>query len=195
MVHALFYFLSFLPLWVAILFIDGLNWFYKRDDHLFTEWISIALIIFLSVVSIIFQEKFLQNQKIQNIEEYGILKAREDKIKISDYLVAYVIPLLAFDFTKWYEAALFVFIFSILGVHAVHHNIFQSNLILECKGYRIYECELLSGKQTIGKYVVSKIFLNEKIGKKIRTKKINNDYHLEGVISSTKAVAEGKVKY
>ena len=184
MIYFSFYFLSFLPLWISIVIIDLVNLLFYKNEHPWTERISIVTIIILFFVSLLFQKKLLENKSKQGVEYYTLESANEEKLKVSDYIITYVLPLLAFDFTKWEEMFLFIIIFSILGYLYIQHNVFQSNLILEVMGYRIYHCIMLTEKgcggvqEEVDKYVVSKNNLNGST-KKIQTRKINNEYHID----------------
>lgn len=56
----------------------------------------------------------------------------------------YVLPLLAFDFTQWFDTVQFIIVFGFLAVLCLLHYRCDSNVCLELVGYRLYKCSLHS---------------------------------------------------
>lgn len=172
------YYLSFLPLWISIIFIDVVNCC-RESNNLWTENISIVLIPLGIIVCSVVTWKWLTKKGSQNREKYRIEAAKEERFVTAEFLISYVLPLFAFDFTKWDGAVLFALFFSVFWFLVYRHKYFCTNLALEICGYRVYECELKNGTRTINKHVVSRSQLDGFVGKEIRTRKFNNDYHFE----------------
>lgn len=59
---------------------------------------------------------------------------------IAEYLLSYILPLFAFDFTVWNGVVLFLIFFTILGFLCIKHNYFSVNIILEMAEFRFYNC-------------------------------------------------------
>lgn len=170
------YFLSFFPLWFSVIFIDTLS-LIKNDKHICTEIISIT-VIFICLVFSLSVLLLKLNKKPNNI--FYIKKAREEKIITAEFLSVFIIPLLAFDFTKWDSTFLFCWFFFIFGFICVRHNYFCTNVILELFKYKIYDCELIDDyKNEIQVKVISKRNLNYIDQDDIKIDAINNDYFVD----------------
>lgn len=90
------YFLSFVPLWIAVLFIDIKSLLEGGGDK-WTEIISIiGIILGLFVSLIVLFVKFF----VVDDEKYvfTILGAKESKTITTEPLLSYILPLFAFDF-------------------------------------------------------------------------------------------------
>ena len=172
------YFLSFLPLWLSVILIDVFS-IIRNDVNLWTEFISIPAIIIGVLLCSVFVYSWIKKKGFQNRESYELRSAKEERFLTAEFIMAYVLPLFAFDFTQCDGVALFLLFFLILWFLVYRHKYFCINLALEICKYRVYECELYIGGQTISKRVVSRKELDGLCGKKVRTKKFNNDYHFE----------------
>lgn len=73
-------------------------------------------------------------------KELVIESAKERKTISSEYLLAYILPLFAFDFTRWDSLILFGLFFLTLGYLCVKHRNVSTNILLEIMGYNIYDC-------------------------------------------------------
>lgn len=171
------YFISFVPLWVAILFIDIKN-IIVQDPNLYTEKISIISITVLFFISLILVMRLIMDKKKSGSEKYTIINATKSKYITIEYFLAYVLPLFAFDFTKWDQVIIFLIFYFSLAILCIKHSYFTANIILEVLGYNFYECTIKNtdGK-TIEKYVISK--KNLKNENSIFLKYINNEYMIE----------------
>mgnify|MGYP000320977530 FL=1 len=58
----------------------------------------------------------------------------------AEYLLSYILPLFAFDFTKWDEVVKFLIFFLTFGYLCIKHNSFSVNIVLELLGYKMYDC-------------------------------------------------------
>lgn len=172
------YFLSFLPLWLSIIMIDVFS-IIRNNNNLLIEFISIPVIIGGVLICSIIVYGWIKKKGFQNRETYELRMAKEERFLTADFIMAYVLPLFAFDFTRYDGVALFLLFFIILWILVYRHKYFCTNLVLEICKFRIYECELYTDGQTISKRVVSRKELDGLCGKRMRTKKFNNDYHFE----------------
>lgn len=172
------YFLAFSPLWISVVFIDIIS-IARHETQLWTEKISILVIIFLMLVSAVVVNKWIKKKCVLNVERYELKAAREERFLTAEFVMSYVFPLFVFDFTRWDGVVQFLVFFCLLGFLVYRHSYFCTNLFLEIMGYKVYECQLERGECSINKRVVSKKDLSGLCGKNIRTKKFNNDYHFE----------------
>lgn len=136
------FFLSFAPLWICILCIDVKS-LIDGTNCPYTEWIGLGLIIFILFISVLITVKTLGKQQTsQNTEEYMVVTAEKDTVSTTAYLLSNALPLLAFDFTQWFDMIQFMIIFGFLAVLCLLHYRCDSNVCLELAGYRLYKCRL-----------------------------------------------------
>ena len=172
------YFLSFVPLWLTILFID-IKSLVDGCGNKWTEIIGITgILLGLLISAVILFAKFF----VSDDEKYTltIQEAKESKTITAEYLLSYILPLFAFDFTQWDEVVKFLIFFFIFGYLCIRHNSFSVNIILELMQYRIYDCNLMNADgKTVDRTVISKNILSISKGKAIEVKILNNDYYLD----------------
>lgn len=173
------YFASFLPLWLSVIFIDMLS-IIESDKCNTTEYIGIGCILAGILIStiIIFYE--LHKYRKRNAKKQTIKMATEEKTITTEYLLSYILPLFAFDFTVWHQVILFLVFFLTFGYLCIRHNHFSVNILLEIMNYRFYQCILensdnIKTEQT----VMSRQRLNGLVGQDIYVSAINNDYSLD----------------
>mgnify|MGYP004705150465 FL=1 len=183
---------SFIPLWVSITVFD----IWDIVDYIITAYPQkgtlpeklvrtaqsniipvVSIIVILVVVSISIHgiNRFLKdrNKSVQNPTGI-ILKAKKANKLSSEFLLAYILPLIAFDFNDLKSLTLFLTYFIILAFLCIRNNNIYTNIMLEFKRYRIYTCDiqrLIPGDQTITYYdslVISKDDLTSLENKKIR---------------------------
>lgn len=166
-------FLSLLPLWISILIIDIVK-IYRFSPNIYTEIISFFTILLGFIISIgIF---VLNRNKTTNTIHYKIISVSEVKIKTAEYILTYILPILAFDFTHWLDTILFLIFFSLLFFLYNRHNYFPANIFLELCGYKAFECEIENTlNHTIERTIISKEDLKTLSGTNINTRIINND--------------------
>lgn len=180
---SLFY-TSFLPLWISIIFIDVCS-LLKSQSNQYTEIISIACISLILIFSSIILLLAFKEMDNSTYSEYDLKQAVEEKTISIDILASIVLPLIAFDFTKWNQTILFMIYFSAFCFLSLRHNYFPSNILLEIFGYRIYECKLKDlNDVVIEKQLLSKQRLNGFIGQKLTIVRLNNQIWYLKAISS-----------
>lgn len=109
-----------------------------------------------------------------------IIEAKEEKTITTEYLLSYILPLFAFDFTQWDGVVLFLLFFIVLGFLCIRHNNFYLNIILEIVNYRFYSCKCINedGQKTM-LIIISCRKLNNCIGDEIYLKALNNELKLD----------------
>lgn len=155
---------SFIPLWVSIIVADvwnvvesGVeNW--SADNGILSNlievcklnWVSIVvsiLVFVLMIISIISINVFLKD-KCGNTQapRIKIKKAiRANKLS-SEFLLAYILPMIAFDFTDIRSVILFIIYFAMLAFLCIRNSNVYTNIWLEFKGYRMFMCDLETKK-------------------------------------------------
>lgn len=171
------FFLSFIPLWISILFIDIKSCF-ENSTELYTEKIGIGLIVVFSILCFI-NVKIDLKASSKGATPQRLKSAKEKKTITAEYLLSYILPLFAFDFTHWDQVVLFLIFFFLLGYLCIRHNHFSVNIVLEITGYRTYDCMVLNEDGIeIECEIISSKKLNGNIGNTILLKSINNEYKL-----------------
>ena len=169
---------SFFPLWISIIFIDVKSIIYN-GSNLYTEIISIIAIVIVNFFSIIALCNWIKREPITS-EEMKISYACENKTISSEYLLAYILPLFAFDFTQWDSVVLFLIFFITLGYICVKHNNFSVNILLEILKYNVYDCKIKTEENDleIERKIISKTNLSKYRGRIIRIENLNNEYSI-----------------
>ena len=186
-VFALF-FLSFAPLWLSVLLIDIRSICCGTDPHIMTEMISIVLIIAGSILSGIISFSALKRRGLENTCCFTVVSQREEKTVTAEFLLSYILPLFAFNYTKWDEVLLFLMFFLTLAGLCLRHNRFTAGVVLELTGYRFYRCKLKPEQgDTVERMVVTKTPMAYKIGTKCMLRQLNNDCMLDETITKGKS--------
>ena len=180
------YFVSFLPLWVSVIFVDILSIMENSTDK-GTEYTSICCILIMMLISctVIYHEMHKHGRT--GSSKQTIKCAREQKAITAEFLLSYILPLFAFDFTLWNQVVLFLVFFVTLGYLCVRHNYYSVNIVFEIVGYRFFQCNMCnSDNVTTERLIISKQRLNELVGTDIYVTALNNEYNLD-VSKNTKS--------
>lgn len=178
LVSASLFFLSFAPLWISVIFIDAMS-IADGAVNTWTEIISIDLVLIFMLICLIIMICSVNPQNSKSAQPYVLTSVREAKAITAEYLLSYILPLFAFDFTQWRQVVLFLIFFVTLGFLCIRHNYFCVNIVLELFGYRFYQCDLENEDGiAISKTIISKVHLNAYTTKTISLKALNNEYLL-----------------
>ena len=173
------FFLSFAPLWLSILFID-IKSIVEKQTCITTEKYSILAILIVSKISLVILMLSFNKKDKQGNQEYTIECVAEEKSITAEYLLSYILPLFAFDFTVWHQVILFFIFYSVLAFLCIRHNYFCVNIVLELFGYRFFRCDLQNEDgQAISKVIISKEMLLNHKTERILLHPINNDYSVD----------------
>ena len=183
---------SFIPLWLSIIIFDVWDIVecaiksYPGDGKPFENFLSFlrdniipitTIIVILCMVrfSICGINSFFRDREGSRHNPTGtILKAKQANKLSSEFLLAYILPLIAFDFSDLKSIALFLTYFAILAFLCIRNNNIYTNIMLEFKNYRIYSCDIqrpLPGEKNIIYYdslIISKDDLTSLENKKIK---------------------------
>ena len=173
------FFTSFLPLWISVLFID-IKSCIENQEHLWTEKISISIIVVTSAICLIVLTIYFKRNRENEGTELVIINAYENKTISAEYLLSYILPLFAFDFTLWSQVVLFLIFFITLGFLFIKHNHFSVNILLELMNYKTYSC-MVENEDNVSFEckVLSHRELNLHRGDQIYLKSINNEIKLD----------------
>lgn len=173
------YYLSFTPLWILVVLTD---YFSIRDNNscLWTEYISIGLILLVWLISIWQMKTGLNSKRNDNIKTIWLEEIEEEKFLVAEFLMSFIFPMFAFDFTSHQGVTLFLVFFIIFGWLCIKHNYFCVNIILEAMDYKIYRCKYRNADNKIlEKKILSKRQLKQHIGERVLIRSLNNEYVLE----------------
>ena len=151
---------SFIPLWLSIVVLDVWNIISlalkKWDDKCnllenvksilcssCVQVISIIVIALLVILSIAGVNSFLKKKlTVKDNHPKGTIKKATKANKLSsEFLLAYILPMIAFDFGYPQKFVLFLIYFLVLAYLCIRNNNIYTNILLEFKGYRIYTCD------------------------------------------------------
>ena len=151
---------SFIPLWISIVLLDCwciIDAICKKWDcqirfkenliiclnSCLLQIVSIFLILTIVTVSIIGVNSFLKDRtQSKNNHKGTIQKATKANKLSSEFLLAYILPMIAFDFGDIKSIVLFLVYFFVLAFLCIRNNNLYTNILLEFKGYKMYTCDL-----------------------------------------------------
>lgn len=171
------FYLSFAPLWLSIIFIDVLSIYNTNNFYTITEKCSIFAILSAFIVSSIALRLFFNKRDHNGAQKYRIEDVQEEKTITAEYLLSYILPLFAFDFTLWDQVVLFLIFFLTLGFLCIRHQYFSVNILLELLGYRFYKSALRNEDNIlVCKTIISRDKLINRKTNTIEIRPINNEY-------------------
>ena len=174
------FFISYLPLWVSVVFMDIKSIVESNMKDSYIEIASIIVIILILIASLIMVCVQLASGSRENTISYEIKEAKEQKMVTFEFLLSYILPLFAYEFTEWSGIVLFLIFFGTFWFLVARHNVFSANILLEIKGYRFYDCKLVSIDNTeIEMCILSKRRLIRMKGETVYIKSLNNELKLD----------------
>lgn len=172
------FFISFAPLWLSVIFVDTMS-LLEGTPSPGIEKIGISTILVVFSISLIFVLKNLRVEATSEAERYTILTVTEEKTVTSEFLLSYILPLFAFDFTQWKSVVLFFVFFLTLGFLCIKHETFTVNIVLEVFGYQFYGCDLEDeDRNSITWMIISRADLKGCVGDSVYLKPLNNECRL-----------------
>ena len=178
--HACLYYLSFLPLWILIIINEIFRMISAGSVFKFSIFLITVLLLLVVYSCLVVFTKFDSRKKV-NTRVVSNMTAKEDKFSVAEFMMSFVFPFWAFDFSTFQGMISFSVIFLSLGFLCIKHRYFCCNIVLEIWGYRIYECEYTScvnSTEIIKKKVLCKKNLQRCLGNNLIEKNLSNDYSL-----------------
>lgn len=164
------FFTSFLPLWASIIvsdiwtvisegykFAKGITTLPVTSNAIIHEVVKFAKIIPIQLISILIlvlhivasthyiTKEIKLRENSSNKDEGCILRAKRANKLTAEFLLAYILPMIAFDFGSLDSIVLFLIYFVVLSFLCVRNSNVYTNIFLEFKGYKMYECDIESG--------------------------------------------------
>lgn len=154
------FFTSFIPLWISIIFIDIWNissWFICKANYRdsfkdivssflksnYLVIITLFLISILLCISVITLNIFIKKQKEKtNKPKCKIVEAKHSSNLTADFVLSYILPMIAFDFTAIIDVCLFIIYFFVLAFICIRNNNVYINFYFELRKYKMYNCKL-----------------------------------------------------
>lgn len=169
------FFVSYTPLWLSIIYVDLMNVFYHNTASPWTERISITCILLAYCVSVPNMVRTLKKIGKENSEKLRINTAHEQKTASLEYLLTFVLPMFAFEFTQWENCILFLLYFAVLSFLVLKHNLLVANIVLELLHYQFYDVTVEDGYgQKTLREVISKRHLENLAEEDIYLRSMNN---------------------
>ena len=168
----LFSFLAFTPLWLSALVVCG-DSIVRRLQPIGTEiTLSICIVVMLIISGVETWRAFNNVSPIDELGERILLRFEKQRTITSDFILACVLPLYTFDFTRWCSVLQFMFVMgSILILYAKYYG-FPPNVVLEVCKYSCFKCEFTDGKE---RYVLARSLPTpDKTGSKIRLQALSD---------------------
>ena len=107
------------------------------------EIITVILLVGYTVFSMIYISRIISVQeKSTNKEQGRIVRAKRANKLSAEFLLAYILPMIAFDFSSMNNIVLFLIYFAVLSFLCVRNSNVYTNIFLELKGYKMYECDI-----------------------------------------------------
>jgi hypothetical protein len=112
-----------------------------------------------------------------------IAYARKSATLVTDFLLTYIMPLIAFDFTEVQGIILFVLYFALIVFLNIRNGNVYTNVLFEFLGYRMYICDIernIAGKNYTFTdcTVISRTNLTGKIGQSFPFFDFDNNTYL-----------------
>ena len=178
------FYTSFFPLWLMIIIKNILIFFDMKISNISLTYIiknkmNIELIITVVIIVIFILMYLVIKKSLKTIIKYTDIEIKNDKLFeeksfSTEFIVTYILSILAFDFTKPIDIVTFIVFYSVLIVLCVKHNYFYINCFLELCGYRYYSYFANERKYII----ITKLNLRNKINEDISIGKINEEMFL-----------------
>lgn len=170
------YYLAFTPLWILVVLTDIFS-IMDNEADLYTEKISIPFLFGAFLVALHIVRKELTSEKVDNVQPMHLKNVKEEKFAVAEFMMSFVFPMFAFDFTKYQGILLFSVFFLMFGWLCIKHNYLCVNVVLEIMKYKIYDCECVNmDKIKYEKKILSNRRLIEQSKTTVLTRRINNEY-------------------
>ena len=151
---------SFIPLWFSIVVFNiwkivenSIDVWDKKSKYIcnivksieeskveLSVTLAIILFVWISVSGI---NSFIKDRKsTENNPKGKIIRATKANKLSSEFLLAYILPMIAFDFGDIKDIVLFIIYFSVLAYLCIRNNNIYTNILLEFKGYKMYNCDI-----------------------------------------------------
>lgn len=183
---------SFIPLWVSVIIIivwDIMSGCYISFQGLLAEKgiiIGFAfLITVLMIISFVSVMRFFKQKSKPNESSCvgKVLSARKSASIITDFLLAYILPMTAFNFTESRDIFLFLLYFGLIAFLSIRNGNVYTNILFEFMGFKMFTCEI--ERLVVGRtfcysdcVVISKEILTSKVGQEFSFFDFDNNIYI-----------------
>jgi len=183
---------SFIPLWISILFVvfadnrqtDGstLRAIVENGNiQTYFSLILVCVVLFSTTCVVLFLLSSCKQNRISGVGK--ITHARKSTTLATDFLLTYIMPLIAFDFTRNRDIALFLIYFALIAFLNIRNGNVYTNILFEVMGYKIFSCDIerkVAGKKydVPSCVIISKKDLVGQVGQDFSYFDFNNDTYL-----------------
>lgn len=154
------FFTSFLPLWFSIIIFDvwDIVCYSLKYVPSYAQWhenilnfisgvlIQVITIFFLLICSAIsmhgINKEIREQGKNRTPTRGTITRAKRANKLTAEFLLAYILPMIAFDYGELKQIALFIVYFTVLSFLCIRNSNVYTNILLEFKGYKMYDCNI-----------------------------------------------------
>ena len=158
-------------------YIDLMSVFYHKTQSPWTEIISVGCICIAYLIS--FPNMILTMWKLgkENSEQMQIKSVSEQKTASLEYMLSFVLPMFAFEFTQWETVILFILYFAVLSYLTLKHNLLVANIVFEVLHYQFYDVTVVNGYNVeLTRKVISKRPLENLQAEDIFLRSMNNGF-------------------
>lgn len=171
------FFVSYTPLWLSIAYIDLMNVFYHKTPSPWTEIVSVVCICIAYLISVPNMVLTMRKLGKENSEQLQIKSVSEQKTASLEYMLSFVLPMFAFEFTQWETVILFILYFAVLSYLTLKHNLLVANIVFEVLHYQFYDVTAINGYNVeVTREVISKRPLENLQAEDIFLRSMNNGF-------------------
>lgn len=170
--------MSYLPLWVIVCF-ECIVSIIEKDQPLYTEWLALFIVVPIVTCNLLLFSIILHKALKERGLQYKVVETKPLKKISSEYLLSYVIPLIAFDFTQWQDMIKFLIIWGFLFL--LCWRFWQMPIAwLSMLGFFVSECDLETyDGQLIQKIIISRKPLSRIKGELVTIADIDNSQAIQ----------------
>ncbi len=106
---------------------------------------------------------------------FTVVKSKNRTSDALDYIIAYIIVFLGFQFKQWQDVASIIILLVVIFFVYIHSNLIFVNPLLNVFGYKIHDVEISTGESIV---LVTKKFMLVQ-GRTINTKIMSDNIYLE----------------
>lgn len=140
-------FLAFTPLWLSALAVCGQSLTFRSQPIITEIGLSAFILAMFAISSFGAWRAFHKVPPVDELDGPILLRFEKQRTVTTDFILACVLPLYTFDFTKWCSVLQFSLIMgSILILYAKYYG-FPPNVVLEICQYSCFKCEFADGKE------------------------------------------------
>ena len=129
------------------------------------------------IMSIVIMMRTFKSLSKENSEKFRITDVQEQRTAALEYVLTFVLPMFAFEFTKWESCILFAIYFLSLLILCSKHNLLFANMVFEVLNYRFYDVTVQNeNSRSVKRAVISKRHLENMQEEDIYLRSMNNGF-------------------